>query len=40
MNTFIEKSCNKYAAKASPRPLYNLGKKPKTAIACKKLFSK
>ena len=22
-NIFIEKSCKKYAAKASPRPLYN-----------------
>ena len=27
-------------AKASPRPLYNFGKWPKTAIACKKFFKK
>ena len=39
-NIFIEKSCRKYAAKASPRPLYNFGKQPKTAIACKKFFEK
>ena len=25
-NVFIEKSCRKCAAKASPRPLYNFGK--------------
>ena len=25
-DVFIEKSCRKYAAKASPRPLYNFGK--------------
>ena len=25
-NIFMEKSCQKYAAKASPRPLYNFGK--------------
>ena len=25
-NNFMEKSCRKYAAKASPRPLYNFGK--------------
>ena len=35
---FIEKSCRKCAAKASPRSLYNFDKWPKTAIACKKLF--
>ena len=35
---FIEKSCRKYAVKASVRPLYNFGKYPKTAIACMKLF--
>ena len=40
MNIFIEKSCRKYAAKASPRPVYNFGKQPKTAIACKKLLRK
>ena len=34
----MEKSCGKYAAKASPRPLYNFGKLPKSAIACKKCF--
>ena len=38
MNIFIEKSCKKCAAKASPRPLYNFGEKPKTAIACKNYF--
>ena len=37
-NIFIEKSCRKCAAKADPRPLYNFGKSPKTATACKKLF--
>ena len=36
--TFIEKSCRKCAVKASPRPLYNFDKQPKTAVACKKLF--
>ena len=35
---FMEKSCRKYAANVSPRPLYNFGKKPKTAIASKKKF--
>ena len=25
-NIFMEKSCRKYAEKASPRPLYNFGK--------------
>ena len=37
-NIFIEKSCRKCATKASPRPRYNFGKKPKTVIACKKLL--
>ena len=37
-NIFIYKLCRKYAAKASFRPLYNFDKKPKIAIACKKLF--
>ena len=35
---FIEKPCRKCAAKPSPRPLYNFGKEPKTAITCKELF--
>ena len=35
---FIGKSCRKCAVKAIPRPLYNFGKEPKTAIACKKFF--
>ena len=26
MNIFIEKSCRKYAEKASPRPIYKFGK--------------
>ena len=30
---FIEKTCRKCAAKASPRPLYKFGKLSKTAIA-------
>ena len=38
-NVFIEKSYGKCAVKASPRPLYNFGKYPKTAIACTKLKS-
>ena len=37
-NIFMGKSCRKYAAKASPRPLHNFGKWPKTAIAYKKFF--
>ena len=36
----MEKSCRKYAPKASPRPLFYFGKQPKTAIACKKLLLK
>ena len=35
-NIFVEKSCWKCAPKANPRPAFNVGKKPKTAIACKK----
>ena len=34
----MEKPCRKSAPNASPRPLFNFGKLPKTAIACKKLF--
>ena len=34
----MEKSCRKSAPKASPRPLFNFGKWPNAAIACKKLF--
>ena len=34
----MEKSCRKCAIKASPRPLFNFDKYPKTAIACKKFF--
>ena len=37
-NIFIEKSCRKCAAKASPRPIYNFGKQPKTAIASRNYF--
>ena len=36
MDIFKEKSCQKYAAKASPRSLHSFGKQPKTAIARKK----
>ena len=36
----MEKSCIKCEAKAKPRPLFNLGKQPKTAIACNKFFWK
>ena len=36
----MEKSCRKYALKASSRPLFNFGKQPKTAIAFKKFFLK
>ena len=36
----MEKSCRKYAPKASLRPLFSFGKQPKTAIACKKFFLK
>ena len=34
----MEKSCRKFAPKASPRPLFNFGKYPKTNFACKKFF--
>ena len=34
----MEKSCREFAAKASPRLLFNFGKKPKTVIACKNFF--
>ena len=34
------KSCRKYAPKASPRPFFNYGKWPKTAIAYKNFFWK
>ena len=37
-NIFIETSCRKCAAKASFRPLYNFGKKPKTAIHARNYF--
>ena len=36
----MEKSCRRCAPKASPRTLFNFGKQPKTAIACKKFFQK
>ena len=36
----MERSCRKCTPKASPRPLFNLGKYPKTATACKKFFLK
>ena len=34
----MEKPCRKCALKASPRPLFDFDKQPKTAIACKKFF--
>ena len=34
----MEKSCRKCARIASPRPLINFGKSPKTAIACDKFY--
>ena len=34
----MEKSYSKLAPKASPRALFNFGKQPKTAIACKKFY--
>ena len=37
-NIFMEKSYKKYVPKASPSPLFNFGKSPKTAIAYRKLF--
>ena len=36
----MEKSCRKCVPKASPRSLFDFGKQPRTAIACKKLFLK
>ena len=36
----MEKSCRKYAPKASARHLFYFGKQLKTAIACKKFFQK
>ena len=36
----MEKSCRKCAPKAGPRPFFDFGTLPKTAIACKKLFLK
>ena len=30
----MEKSCRKCKPKASPRPLFDFGEKPKTATAC------
>ena len=36
----MEKSCRKYAPKASPRPLFRFGKQPKTVITCKEFFLK
>ena len=32
----MEKSCRKFAPKASPWPLFYFGKQPKAAITCKK----
>ena len=34
----MEKSCRRYALKASPRPLFTFGKYLKIAITCKKVF--
>ena len=39
-NISMEKVCRKYLPKASPRPLFNFVKRPKTANICKKLFWK
>ena len=36
----MEKPCKKCAPKASPRPLFYFGKKPRTTTACKKFFLK
>ena len=36
----MEKSCRKYAPKASPRALFNFGRKHNLAIACKNSFEK
>ena len=32
------KSCRKFVQKVFPRPHFNFGKYPKTAVACKKFF--
>ena len=37
---FVEKSYRKCWSKASPRPLFYLGKQPNTAFACKKIYLK
>ena len=34
----MEKSCRKYAPKASPRPPFYCGKQPKTVIVFKDFF--
>ena len=36
----MEKSCSKCVSKASPRTCFYFGKKPNTAIGCKKFFLK
>ena len=36
----MEKSCRKCAPQARPKPVFNFGKYPKTAIACDKFFFK
>ena len=36
----MEKSCRKCAPQARPKPVFNFGKYPKTAIACDKFFLK
>ena len=36
----MEKSCRKCAPKVSPRPLFNFGKRNRTAITCRKVFLK
>ena len=36
----MEKSCRKYALKASPKPLFNFKKLPSTGIARKTFFLK
>ena len=39
-NIFTEKSCGKYAPKASPRPLVNFGKNPKQPLHSRIFFEK
>ena len=34
----MEKSCRKYAPKASPRPLFNSGKNPKQPLHARNSF--